>query len=157
MLSWPMRSLHRSSITITEGLNRPWMFAELYSQSPPPGSSLLFSFSEVRQRDQTLRQKENSSGKKGTWQCVRAWARESSKWRTGHACPPVYQLNICVQKALPLFRNIQDLKQRIIHNRAVTEMNTNLFPVVATTYTDVDDWNPWYFSVEGMERKRSEG
>ncbi|KAF5903892.1 troponin T, fast skeletal muscle isoforms-like, partial [Clarias magur] len=46
MLSWPMRNLHRSSITITEGLNRPWMFAELYSQSPPPGSSLLFSFSE---------------------------------------------------------------------------------------------------------------
>ncbi|KAK3526580.1 hypothetical protein QTP70_030719 [Hemibagrus guttatus] len=59
LLSCPMGGLHRSSITITEGLNQPWMFAELYSQSPPPGSSLLFSFSEVRQREQTLRQKKN--------------------------------------------------------------------------------------------------
>ncbi|KAI2648205.1 Troponin T, fast skeletal muscle isoforms [Labeo rohita] len=44
MESPPMGDFRRSSVTITERLFHACMFAELYSQSPPAGSSLLSAF-----------------------------------------------------------------------------------------------------------------
>ncbi|XP_016325318.1 troponin T, fast skeletal muscle isoforms-like [Sinocyclocheilus anshuiensis] len=44
MESPPMGDFHRSSFTITERLFHGCMFAELYNQSPPAGSSLLSAF-----------------------------------------------------------------------------------------------------------------
>lgn len=152
LLSCPMGGLHRSSITITEGLNRPWMFAELYSQSPPPGSSLLFSFSEVRQREQTLRQKKNSSGREGRWQCVWMCVRKQMDDRASFStCISVEYMcakSITTEQEHSGFK-AEDRSQQGFSTS--TEVNTDLFPVVAAIYTDVQDWNPWCFWGDGEE------